>query len=172
MLKVRLHDATKLMRYATCDKIALCKRAYLCDMWLLHAVAGKLKSSNFLPTACRNKPVYIVRFRRTSHVAWSHVFVASCKRALTFLTWFLFDSYFEHPEILAPISSSDHNLIIGKSKHSALQQFNEFLNQYNWSSVITADSTDAKVEEFLKVTQGMIENRRKQLNYIMMINSS
>ena len=33
---------------ATCDKIALCKRAYLCDMRLLHAVAGKLKSSNVL----------------------------------------------------------------------------------------------------------------------------
>ena len=82
----------------------------------------------------------------------------------------------EHPEILAPISLSDHNLIIWKSKiqiprkniirkinvrplkHSALQQFNEFLNQYNWSSVVTADSTDAKVEEFLKVTQGMIDN--------------
>ena len=67
----------------TCDKIALCKRAYLCDMWLLHAVAGKLKSSNFLATAhatvaCRtNKPVYTARFCRTSHV-----FVASCKRAL------------------------------------------------------------------------------------------
>ena len=62
-LKVRLHDATKLMRHATCDKIALCKRAYLCDMRLLHAVAGKLKSSNFLATiACRNKPVYIARF--------------------------------------------------------------------------------------------------------------
>ena len=43
-------------------------------------------------------------------------------------------------------------------KHSALQQFNEFLNQYNWSSVVTADSTDAKVEEFLKVTPSMIEN--------------
>ena len=86
------------------------------------------------------------------------------------------NSYFEHPEILAPISSSDHNLIIWKSKiqiprkniirkinvrplkHSALQQFNEFLNQYNWSSVVTADSTDAKVEEFLKVTQSMIDN--------------
>ena len=53
---------------ATCDKIALCKRAYLCDMRLLHAVAGKLKSSNFLATiACRNKPVYIVRFWRMSH---------------------------------------------------------------------------------------------------------
>ena len=62
-IKVRLHDATKLMRYATCNKIALCKRAYLCDMRLLHAVAGKWKSSNFLATiACRNKPVYIVRF--------------------------------------------------------------------------------------------------------------
>ena len=56
------------MRHATCDKIALCKRAYLCDMRLLHAVAGKLKSFNFLATiACRNKPVYIVRFWRMSH---------------------------------------------------------------------------------------------------------
>ena len=53
---------------ATCNKIALCKRAYLCDMRLLHAVAGKLQSSNFLATiACSNKPVYIVRFWRTSH---------------------------------------------------------------------------------------------------------
>ena len=47
-LKVRLHDAAKLMRYATCYKIALCKRAYLYDMRLLHAVAGKLKLFNFL----------------------------------------------------------------------------------------------------------------------------
>ena len=51
------------MRQNSCDKIALCKRAYLCDMRLLHADAGKLKSSNFLATiACRNKPVYMVRF--------------------------------------------------------------------------------------------------------------
>ena len=71
------------VRVKRCDKIALCKLAYLCDMRLLHAVAGYLKSSNFLATiACRNKPVYIVRFWRTSHVPWSHVFVASCKRAL------------------------------------------------------------------------------------------
>ena len=48
---------------ATCDKIVLCKQAYLCDMQLLYAVAGKLKSSNFLATiACHNKPVYVVRF--------------------------------------------------------------------------------------------------------------
>ena len=88
LIKVRLHDTTKLMRHATCNKIALCKRAYLCDMQLLHAVAGKLKSSNFLATiACRNKPVYIVRFWRTSHVAWSHVFVASCKRAFNDHWW-------------------------------------------------------------------------------------
>ena len=33
-------------KHATCDKIALCKRAYLCDVRLLHAVAGKLKSFN------------------------------------------------------------------------------------------------------------------------------
>ena len=79
-VKVRLHDATKLMRYATCDKIALCKRAYLCDMRLLHAVAGKLKSSNFFATiACRMFTyVYIVRFL-------THVFLASCKRAFTVL---------------------------------------------------------------------------------------
>ena len=62
------------MRHATWNKISLCKRAYLYDMRLLHAVAGKLKSSNFLATiACRNKPVYIVRFWRTSH---GHMFLS------------------------------------------------------------------------------------------------
>ena len=52
------------------------------NLRLLHAVAGKLIST-FLrhnaTVACRtNKPVYTARFGRTSHV-----FVASCKRALT-----------------------------------------------------------------------------------------
>ena len=44
-----------LSTHATCDKIALCKRAYLCDMRLLHAVAGKFKSFNFLATACNSR---------------------------------------------------------------------------------------------------------------------
>ena len=35
------------MRQKRATKIALCKRAYLCDMRLLHVVAGKLKPFNF-----------------------------------------------------------------------------------------------------------------------------
>ena len=67
-IKARLHDATKTcdvrQKHATCDKIALFKRAYLCDMRLLHAVAGKLKSF-----AIFSHVVYFCRIR-------------SCKRAL------------------------------------------------------------------------------------------
>ena len=37
------------------DKYYLCKRAYLCDMRLLHAVARKLKSFNLLATACNSR---------------------------------------------------------------------------------------------------------------------
>ena len=75
---MRLHDATKLMRHATCNKIALCKRAYLCDMRLLHAVAGKLKSSNFLATiACRKKGAF-TRCDKTDATCDK---IALCKRA-------------------------------------------------------------------------------------------
>ena len=41
---------------------------------------------------------------------------------------------------------------------NSLQLFGEFVNQYNWSTVLTAVSTDAKVDKFLKVTQYMIVN--------------
>ena len=37
---------TTQQKHAMCDKLMLCKQAYLCDMRLLHAVAG-----NFLATA-------------------------------------------------------------------------------------------------------------------------
>ena len=66
-------------KHAMCDKIALCKWAYLCDMRLLHAVAGKLKSSNFLAKACKSrmshKRDFVVRGMLLSHRA--------CKRTLT-----------------------------------------------------------------------------------------
>ena len=42
-------------KHATCKKIALCKRGYLCDMRLLHVVTGMLKSFNFLATACNSR---------------------------------------------------------------------------------------------------------------------
>ena len=40
----------KNMRHAACNKIVLCKKAYLCDMRLLHAIARKLNDFNFLAT--------------------------------------------------------------------------------------------------------------------------
>lgn len=37
-LKAHLHDTTKTCDNAMCDKIVLCKWAYLCNMFLLHCV--------------------------------------------------------------------------------------------------------------------------------------
>ena len=71
IFKVRLHDATKLMRHATCNTIALCKRAYLCDMRLLHAVAGKLKSSNFLATITLHGRMFLLH-RVNAPLRYSH----------------------------------------------------------------------------------------------------
>ena len=42
---------TMRQKHATCDKIALCKRVYLCDMQLLHAVAGKFERSILVHTS-------------------------------------------------------------------------------------------------------------------------
>ena len=73
------------MCYATCNKIALCKQAYLCDMRLLHAVDRR--KVEIKKTFLRQSHVAIMQARLHSviltHIAWSHVFVASCKRDLT-----------------------------------------------------------------------------------------
>ena len=82
--------------------------------------------------------------------------------------------YYEIPEILAPLSTSDHNVINGKSKcniaekgnltkikvrqfrQQQLEQFDALLANYNWSSVFNASGIDRKVNTFLQITENMI----------------
>ena len=51
------------------QKYATCKRAYLCDMLLLHAVARKLDDFNFLVTACKSHVAQISPFTQRDFVA-------------------------------------------------------------------------------------------------------
>jgi hypothetical protein len=75
--------------------------------------------------------------------------------------------FYEVPEIIAPLSSAVHNMVIWMSKiqqpqnnitnkvtvrpikPSALESFPSLLASYNWQNVISASSVDAKVEDFL-----------------------
>ena len=82
--------------------------------------------------------------------------------------------YYEIPEILAPLSTSDHNVINWKSKcniaekgnltkikvrqfrQQQLEQFDALLANYNSSSVFNASGIDRKVNTFLQITENMI----------------
>ncbi len=84
--------------------------------------------------------------------------------------------FYKVPEIIAPLSSADHNMVIWISKiqqpqnnitkkvtvrpikPSALEFFHSFLASYNWQNVIFASSVDAKLEEFLTATSDMIND--------------
>ena len=83
--------------------------------------------------------------------------------------------YYEIPAILAPLSTSDHNVINWKSKYNIaekgnltkikvrqfrqqqLEQFDALLlANYNWSSVFNTSGIDRKVNTFLQITENMI----------------
>jgi hypothetical protein len=80
------------------------------------------------------------------------------------------------PQILAPLSTSDHNIINWKSKYhiaekgntvkvkvrkirpQQLEDFEALLVNYDWSSVLNCTDTDEKVNNFLQVTENMISD--------------
>ena len=82
--------------------------------------------------------------------------------------------YCKIPVILAPLSTSDHNVINWKSKcniaekgnltkikvrqfrQQQLEQFDDLLANYNWSFVFNTSGIDRKVNTFLQVTENII----------------
>ena len=79
--------------------------------------------------------------------------------------------YYEIPAILAPLSTSDHNVINWKSKcniaekgnltkikvrQQQLEQLDALLANYNWSFVFNTSGIDRKVNTFLQITENMI----------------
>ena len=80
------------------------------------------------------------------------------------------DQFYEAPQIIAPLSSADHNMVIWTSKiqepqktstkkvtvrpikPSALESFHGFLASYNWTDVTCASFVDDKLENFLTAT--------------------
>ena len=85
--------------------------------------------------------------------------------------------YYKIPAILAPLSTSDHNVINWKSKcniaekgnltnikvrqfrQQQLEQFDALLANYNWSSIFNTSGIDRKVNTFLQITENMISDR-------------
>ena len=80
--------------------------------------------------------------------------------------------YYEIPAILAPLSTSDHNVINWKSKcniaekgnltkikvrqlfqQQQLEQFDALLANYNWSFVFNTCGIDRKVNTFLQISE-------------------
>ena len=80
-------------------------------------------------------------------------------------------SYYDPPEVNAPLSTSDHYMVIWKAKvqqsaintvkkikfrpmpNDKLQQFGYCLSHYDWSSLFNAENVDGKVEVFTRVTK-------------------
>jgi hypothetical protein len=78
------------------------------------------------------------------------------------------------PEVIAPLSTSDHNKVIWMEKIQQgfvnivkkikfpptptynLQQFGSCLAQYDWSTVLNIENVDEKVEDFNRATNDMI----------------
>ena len=74
---------------------------------------------------------------------------------------------YQTPAILAPLSTSDHNIINWKSKCNISEKGNtvkikvrkfrqQQLANYDWSSVLNISGTDEKVNTFLHITNNMI----------------
>ena len=81
---------------------------------------------------------------------------------------------YQTPAILAPLSTSDHNIINWKSKcnisekgntvkikvrkfrQQQLEHFDALLANYDWSSVLNISGTDEKVNTFLHITNSMM----------------
>ena len=76
------------------------------------------------------------------------------------------DQFYEAPQIIARLSSADHNMVIWTSKIKkvtvraikpfALESFHGFLASYNWTDVTCASSADDKLEKFRTATNTMI----------------
>lgn len=83
---------------------------------------------------------------------------------------------FEVPENLAPLSTSDHNIInwkvkchivergntvikikVGKIRQQRLDSFGISLENCDWSSVFNTLAINEKVEDFLKITRDMVK---------------
>ena len=79
-------------------------------------------------------------------------------------------SHYNPPEVIEPLSTSDHNMVLWKAKvkqgcintvkkikfrptpsHS-LQEFGSCLSQYDWSPVLNAVNVHEKVEDFIRAT--------------------
>ena len=80
------------------------------------------------------------------------------------------------PDTLAPLSSSDHNIVIWKSKKTSqgtnkgktvkvkvreikqtnTNRFGFFLENFDWNQVLGEEGVDKKVQTFLKCTNSMI----------------
>ena len=85
------------------------------------------------------------------------------------------DQFYEVRQIIAPLSSGDHNMVIWTSKilqtqitstnkvtarpikPSALESCHLFLASYNWTDVTCASSVDGKLQKFLAATNSMID---------------
>ena len=83
-------------------------------------------------------------------------------------------SHYNPPEVIAPLSTSDHNMVIWMAKTQQrfvnivkkikfrptprynLQQFGSCLAQYDWSTVLNVENVDEKVEDFTRATNDMI----------------
>ena len=84
--------------------------------------------------------------------------------------------FYACPDTLAPLSSSDHNIVIWKSKSTSqvtnkgktvkvkvrqikptnINRFGVFLENFDWSQVLGEEGIDKKVQTFLECTNSMI----------------
>ena len=108
---------------------------------------------------CNLKPIVMHPTRDTSTLDLIFTNMADC---------------YQTPAILAPLSTSDHNIINWKSKcnisekgnavkikerkfrQQQLERFDALLANYDWSSVLNISVTDEKVNTFLHITNNMI----------------
>jgi hypothetical protein len=93
--------------------------------------------------------------------------------------------FFEPPEILAPIASSDHATIVWKStlhagtkknatkktrvrpplRPAAVHAFREFVTNCDWSFILSTNDVNDKVNAFLEFTQVSIDHLRNRQNF-------
>jgi hypothetical protein len=85
--------------------------------------------------------------------------------------------FYEDPEILSPLGTSDHRRIVWRPKNrnqlgnkkgkrtitvkplrdSSILQFEQFIREYNWSFVFNAAEVDDGVRLFLEATNNMFD---------------
>ena len=84
--------------------------------------------------------------------------------------------FYINPEVLAPLSTSDHNIVLWKARtdasvvkagnivkvkvrdlnHTSTEQFGVFLENYDWSELFSNKGLDEKVDAFLHFTKVII----------------